>query len=114
MYKAVVYFTDLQDDRYAYNPGDVFPREGLKVSAERIAELAGSNNKRGYPVIKLAEQEKPAEPVAEPVIETVPIVEPEPVFAAEPEPEPVAEPVPEEDIKIAEKPRKGRRKKNAD
>ena len=91
MYKVLVYFTDLQDDRYAYNPGDVFPREGLKVSAERIAELAGSNNKRGCPVIEANEPKK-----AEPELDM-------------PEPK---EPIVEE--KPAEKPRKGRRKKNAD
>ena len=98
MYKAVVYFTDLQDDRYAYNPGDVFPREGLKVSGERLAELSSNNNKRGYPVIELAKEAKPL------------VVEEEPVIDL-PEPK---DPVIEEDVKIAKKPRKGRRKKNAD
>ena len=58
MYKALVYFTDLQDNRYAYNAGDVFPRIGLEVSEERLAELSGSNNKRGIPVIEFVEAPK--------------------------------------------------------
>lgn len=52
MYKVIEYFTDLQDNNFAYNTGDIFPREGLEVSEERIAELAGSKNKRHKPMIK--------------------------------------------------------------
>ena len=52
MYKVIEYFTDLQDNGYAYNTGDIFPREGLEVSEERIAELAGSKNKRRKPLIE--------------------------------------------------------------
>lgn len=52
MYKAIEYFTDLQDNNFAYNTGDIFPREGLEVSEERIAELASSKNKRHKPMIE--------------------------------------------------------------
>lgn len=52
MYKAITYFKDLQDDKYEYNVGDVFPREGKKVTKKRIAELASNKNRRGAPVIE--------------------------------------------------------------
>ena len=48
---AAIDFVDLQDDNYLYHAGDVFPRSGKVVSPERIAELAGSNNKLGQAVI---------------------------------------------------------------
>lgn len=51
MYKVIHYFTDLQDDGYAYNVGDEFPHNGMTVTKERIAELAGSGNKQGVPLI---------------------------------------------------------------
>ena len=53
MYKVIEYFTDLHDKDYPYNVGDSFPREGIKVTKERLAELAGKDNKRGRPVIEL-------------------------------------------------------------
>lgn len=52
MYKVIVKFTDLQDGNRAYNVGDIFPRVGLKVTDERIAELASDKNRRGLPLIK--------------------------------------------------------------
>lgn len=61
-YKALVRFTDLQDDNFKYEPGDMFPRQGLKVSAERLKELSTKANKRGIPVIKkLTKKEAEAE-----------------------------------------------------
>lgn len=51
MYRVVTYFEDLQDNRYPYNAGDVFPRKGMKVSKERFAELAGDKNRRGINLI---------------------------------------------------------------
>lgn len=64
MYKVIKYFTDLQDNDYPYNAGDKFPRKGLKVTDERLAELAGSDNKRGEPLIVKVEEpaEKPKKP----------------------------------------------------
>lgn len=56
MYKVICYFTDLQDNGFAYNVGDVYPRNGLNVSPERITELSGSNNKQGKPLIEEVEE----------------------------------------------------------
>ena len=51
MYTVIRYFTDLQDNDYAYEVGDTYPREGLSPTEERIAELSGSDNKQGTPLI---------------------------------------------------------------
>lgn len=56
MYKVIKYFTDLHDNDYPYSVGDIFPRSGLSVTDERLAELAGSNNKQGVPLIKLVKE----------------------------------------------------------
>lgn len=58
MYKVIEYFEDLQDDKYAYNVGDIYPREGLNPPAERIKSLASKNNRRGEPLIKKAAEPK--------------------------------------------------------
>ena len=55
-YETIEYWEDLQDERHKYNANDPYPREGLEVSPERIAELASNKNKRKRPVIKLAEE----------------------------------------------------------
>lgn len=60
-YKVIKYFTDLQDNDFAYNTGDTFPREGLNVKPSRIAELAGSDNRRGEPLIELVKDDKAVE-----------------------------------------------------
>ena len=52
MYKVIEKFIDLQDDNYLYQIGDTFPREGLEVSEERLAELSSEANKRGIPLIR--------------------------------------------------------------
>ena len=52
MYKVIKYFTDLQDNNYAYCVGDTFPRNGVEVGAERIAELASDKNRLGVPLIE--------------------------------------------------------------
>lgn len=59
MYKVIKHFADLQDNNYSYNAGDIFPRSGLVVSEDRIAELAGSENKQGTPLIQSVETEEP-------------------------------------------------------
>ena len=51
MYQVMEYFTDLHDADHEYHPGDIFPREGISVSEERLRELSGSDNKRGIPLI---------------------------------------------------------------
>ena len=53
MYKVISYFTDLQDHNHPYNVGDIFPRNGLKVSEERLKELSSNKNKQNKPLIKL-------------------------------------------------------------
>lgn len=55
MYKVIKFFTDLQDNNYAYNVGDKFPHNGIKVSDARFAELSSANNKQGVPLIKFEE-----------------------------------------------------------
>lgn len=57
MYKVIHFFTDLQDFNHPYNVGDVFPRDGLKVSEARLIELSGSNNKQHKPLIKFVKDE---------------------------------------------------------
>lgn len=51
MYKAAEYFTDNLDNGFAYNVGDVYPREGYTPTEERIQELATADNVRRRPVI---------------------------------------------------------------
>lgn len=58
MYKVISYFTDLQDHNHPYNVGDIFPRNGLKVSEERLKELSSNKNKQNKPLIKLIEEKK--------------------------------------------------------
>ena len=58
MFRVISFFTDLQDGGHAYNPGDEFPRKGVKVSAERIAELSSSNNKQNKALIEPVEEKK--------------------------------------------------------
>ena len=65
MYKAIEHFTDMQDNNYSYNVGDIFPRSGYDVSKERIAELAGSDNLRGRAVIEIIPDEVTEETVEE-------------------------------------------------
>ncbi len=43
-YKVIRYFTDAQDNEYAYHEGDTYPREGLSVSEQRIKDLLSGNN----------------------------------------------------------------------
>lgn len=64
MYEVIKAFHDLKDAKktksgtvyFEYNVGDTYPRNGLNPSEERIAELAGNNNKQGTPLIKLVEE----------------------------------------------------------
>lgn len=59
MYKVIKHFTDLQDNSHSYSVGDTFPRSGMVVTEKRLAELAGSDNKQGAPLIELVEAPKP-------------------------------------------------------
>ena len=51
-YKVIEFFEDLQDNGRPYNVGDVFPADGNTVTAERIAELASTQNRRRIPLIE--------------------------------------------------------------
>ena len=63
-YRVLKLFHDLQDAAdtkggklyHVYHPGDIYPRKGKKVSKERIAELSGSDNKQGQPLIQAVEE----------------------------------------------------------
>lgn len=93
MYKCIVFFSDLHDKSFEYRPGDVFPRSGLKVSKERIEELLSTNNRRGKPLIeKVEETETEKVPELKDAIVETQIV----------------------DTPKAAKPKRGRKKKNAD
>lgn len=52
-YEVIHFFTDLRDYDHAYNVGDEFPRQGVSVSDERLAELSGNGNRQGKPLIRL-------------------------------------------------------------
>jgi hypothetical protein len=52
LYKVLKYFRDLQDDNFAYDVGDEYPRKGLSVLPSRINELASKNNRQGVPLIE--------------------------------------------------------------
>ena len=52
MYKVIKHFTDMQDNNFAYQVGDDYPRKGMKVLQSRINELAGSKNRQGVPLIE--------------------------------------------------------------
>ena len=52
MFRVIKHFTDMQDNNFAYNVGDEFPRKGMSVLPSRIKELAGSKNRQGCPLIE--------------------------------------------------------------
>lgn len=100
MYKAISYFKDMKDNMHPYNPGDTFPRDGLKVDAKRLEELSTDKNRRGKPVIELVNEEE---------AEEKPEIKEEPIEEAV-----VEEPIVEEPIVEEPKPKKRGKKKNAD
>ena len=42
----------MQDNNFAYQVGDEYPRKGLNVLQSRINELASSKNRQGVPLIE--------------------------------------------------------------
>ena len=76
MYKVIVAFHDLQDAKvtkggafyHFYNVGDIYPRIGFDPGAERIKELASSDNAQGKPLIKRIVEKKSSAPVTPRVI----------------------------------------------
>jgi hypothetical protein len=79
-FRVIKYFTDLQDNSFAYHEGDLFPREGLEVSDKRIKELSTSANRRKQPLIEAIEE--PVEDIPEEITEE-PKEEPQEVKADE-------------------------------
>ena len=63
-FKVIRFFTDLQDNDHPYNVGDIFPREGVEVTAERAAELAGRFNAQKMPLIVAVKETEPEKPKA--------------------------------------------------
>lgn len=87
MYEVIVYFTDNQDNGHPYNVGDAYPRKGLEVSEERIAELSTADNKRHRPLIcATSHKETPKQDQ-----KTDPETPEEPVAPAQPEDKPKKE-----------------------
>lgn len=58
-YKVLKHFTDIQVNNYAYNEGDIYPREGMSVLPSRIRELATDENRQGVALIVEVDEEKP-------------------------------------------------------
>ena len=52
MYRVIHKFYDLKDNNHAYSVGDTFPHNSVEVGAERIAELASTQNRRRIPLIE--------------------------------------------------------------
>ena len=52
MYRVIKAFVDLQDNNFAYNAGDEYPRKGMSVLPSRIRELATDKNRQGVPLIE--------------------------------------------------------------
>lgn len=65
-YVAAVDFADINDDFRMYKAGEEYPRPDLIVSEKRLAELAGSDNRAGYPLIKKDGENAPEKPKAAP------------------------------------------------
>lgn len=64
-YVSTTAWRDLSD-RHMYGAGDPFPYDGRELPAERYLELAGTQNKAGFALIK-AVQDNPEEiPTEEP------------------------------------------------
>ena len=52
MYRVIKAFTDMQDNNFAYQVGDEFPRKNFSVLPSRIKELATDKNRQGCPLIE--------------------------------------------------------------
>lgn len=68
-YRVIEGFYDLQDQDgkgncHLYDKGDIYPREGLEPTKERIAELSGKGNQRKQPLIEETSEETDSEETA--------------------------------------------------
>lgn len=83
-YEVIRYFTDAQDNEYAYREGDIYPREGLTVSQARINDLMSGNNFQKVALIKpFDESQKPVKAKEENPKEEIPEEVKESEFSAE-------------------------------
>ena len=57
MYRVIHFFTDLKDNSYPYNVGDVYPREGVEFPTKRYEELGSKYNLQGKPLIQYVDDE---------------------------------------------------------
>jgi hypothetical protein len=96
-YIVLMRFADLQDGNRIYEAGDTYPRPGFDVSPERLAELAGSDNRMGEPLI--VDVDAPCDACAVEALET-------PVEAPEDEPKEI----PAESVEAPAKARRSRKK----
>ena len=63
IYVALMRFADLRDGKHIYEAGATYPRPGYEPTEARIAELAGNENRMGYPLIKAKEPDHEANAV---------------------------------------------------
>lgn len=96
-YIVIERFADLQDGNRIYEAGDSYPRPGFDVTHERLAELAGSDNRTGRPLI--ADVDAPCDKCAVEAQET-------PVEAPQGEPKEI----PAENVEPPKKARRSRQK----
>lgn len=94
-YLVIDSFKDAQDNKYQYRAGDTYPRSGLNPSDERIKELSTTNNRRGKVFIVPDETE-------------------EAVAKTDADAGTVTEVETDEKTVEAEKPKRSRKKKDAD
>lgn len=57
MLKVIYPFTDLQDNRYVYNVGDEYPRQGTRPTKSRISELLSDNNLQHKPLLAVIDED---------------------------------------------------------
>jgi len=65
-WKVAVDFVDICDGNRLCRAGEPFPRPGLAASEKRLAELAGSGNRVGCPLIIKDGENAPEKPKAAP------------------------------------------------
>lgn len=58
-YRVLTAFTDLRDNGFGYEAGDIYPRLGYKPEKARIEELSTDKNRRGFPLIEEIQEKKP-------------------------------------------------------
>lgn len=97
IYVVLTRFADLRDENHIYEAGDTYPRPGLEVSPDRLAELAGRDNLVGKPLI--VDVDAPCDKCAVEASKT-------PVEASESEPKEI----PAKTVETAKKPARSRKR----